>query len=89
MRFDGQLLSVDGSKVIHQSVTGELTEIQLPGGIRAIKGTFRLGEGQRLSAGDYRLTLNDGKSARVLVTDVHSGTGKPTLVMFHVNEEFT
>jgi hypothetical protein len=53
-----------------------------PNGLVSWSGSFFLSTGSGLGLGEYRLVLNDGRSAHILVTSVQGRSSGLSIVQF-------
>ena len=82
MRFNGKVVSKDGSETI---VKGDYQIKTTPGGLTGWSGSFPPPGSKHLGVGDYQLVLDDGRSAYILILRVSSGSGRATVAEFKGN----
>jgi hypothetical protein len=79
--FRGRL--EDSGKVLAEPIEGSFQVHGRPNGLKSWDGSFVLPSGQFVEpGGPYRLVLDDGRSADLLVTTGSYGSHQPSVVVF-------
>jgi hypothetical protein len=83
MQFSAKLLR-DG-KIVLNAVSGTLVNRGIPGGSEDWHGSFGAPQTASIDAGEtYRLVLDDGRSADIMIDTTHQETGRGMTVEFGV-----
>jgi hypothetical protein len=83
-RFRGKVM--DGGRVLFEGIEGTLTQQAGQGGQRSYSGFFSVPSGVPVRTGKaYRLLLDDGRSAEIILEKASSPSHRPTVVQFRVN----
>ena len=72
----------NGERTLLEGLSVHIEEITESSGIKAWSGGFDLSGSQHIDPGPYRISLDDGRAGRILVTDVNVSSHSPTRVFF-------
>lgn len=73
----------DGERTLLEDLSAYIKEVTKPSGIKSWSGGFDLPDDGYIEAGGpYRISLEDGRTGDILVTEVNYSARSPTRVFF-------
>ena len=87
MNFRGKVLDGQGNVLLGE-VAGTLAAGPAGTGVQSVSGSFRVPPGSYLGPGEYRLALDDGRAAGIVIVGLSSGAHEATVAHFTVSGPF-
>jgi hypothetical protein len=87
MNFRGKVLDGQGNVVLGE-VAGTLESGPAGTGVQSLSGSFRVPPGSYLPPGEYRLVLDGGQAAGIVIVGQSSGAHEATVARFTASGPF-